>query len=190
MELKKYIIFSCIMLILLSCNAINASSNHTIDDATPIKSQNQISIQNNDEILKDDDSISLYGNETNDETDNKTLQENITYKTFTELSSLINETEMDSILIINESYKYYSSVDSLLINGVVISKNLTIIGQNNCFIDGSFIARCLSIEENCRVTLKDMTLMNGYIKDLNGGAILAGKNSNISIENHFKFLNY
>jgi predicted outer membrane repeat protein len=91
-------------------------------------------------------------------------------KTFTNLENEIENAPDNSVLVISGKYTYDSATDESLKKGVVISKNLEIIGTNDCVIDGNKKARCLKIESGCSVTLKGITFTNGYSKS-SGGAI-------------------
>ena len=104
-----------------------------------------------------------------------------TPRTYTDLFDEINETQEGSTLSLVESYKYNSSVDGLFKQGIPITKNITLIGTNNTYIDGSFIARGLLIGSNCSVILKNITFKNGY-SSTHGGAINTGQNSTLLIE--------
>lgn len=116
-------------------------------------------------------------------TDNDTVTNHTSIKTFTDLYSQVNDTEDNGILNLNESYKYDNESDNeSFIEGIPITKNITILGHNDTVIDGSFLARGLNVNASCSVVLKNIRFINGYSKD-SGGAILAGKNSNIIIDN-------
>ena len=104
-----------------------------------------------------------------------------TPRTYTDLFDEINETQEGSTLSLVESYKYNSYVDGLFKQGIPITKNITLIGTNNTYIDGSFIARGLLIGSNCSVILKNITFKNGY-SSTHGGAINTGQNSTLLIE--------
>ena len=83
--------------------------------------------------------------------------DNSTVKTYSDLQNLVNDTEEGSTLVLSENFKYNSTSDQSLIDGVTISKNITIIGENNASIDGGKVSRCLFIDSNCSVILKNMT---------------------------------
>lgn len=133
---------------------------------------NDTSSLNEDEMAELTDSISPMINDENNT------------KTFSNLSNLIDGVDEGSVLELNQSYKFDSSLDNeSYINGVVISKDITLIGNNNIFIDGSKIARGLNITSNCTVILKNIIFKNGYASSYGGGAIIVGKYSNLYIDN-------
>ncbi|MDO5814328.1 MAG: hypothetical protein Q4Q18_01720 [Methanobrevibacter sp.] len=101
-------------------------------------------------------------------------------KTYVDLESKINQS--GNVLVLNESYKYNSSSDSNLTEGIKISKSMTIIGQNNASIDGSQLARGLFIYSDCSVVLENLIFKNGYSKD-SGGAIFLSPHSTLTVKN-------
>lgn len=106
--------------------------------------------------------------------------DNSTVKTYSDLQNLVNDTEEGSTLVLSENFKYNSTSDQSLIDGVTISKNITIIGENNASIDGGKVSRCLFIDSNCSVILKNMTFKNGYSKN-SGGGVYLNENSNLTL---------
>lgn len=77
---------------------------------------------------------------------------------FSAFQKEIKDVKPNSKLYLKHSYKYKKNQDSSLKNGVVINKDLTIVGKNGCTIDGSGIARCLRIKEGCSVTLQNIKI--------------------------------
>ncbi len=115
-------------------------------------------------------------------TDNSTIiDEHVEVKTYTDLNNQINDSQDNSVLDINESYKY-SSGDESLIDGVVISKNITLKGNNKVYIDGNSTARLITIEANCNVVMENITFINGFSSN-SGGAIQLKNNSSLIINN-------
>lgn len=102
--------------------------------------------------------------------------------TFADLNCQINETPEDGVLDLYGGYRYNSTSDELLADGATISKDITIVGKNNAYIDGSGAARGLNIDSNCRVVLENLTFKNGYSQN-HGGAIRLGDNSTLVIRN-------
>ena len=121
---------------------------------------------------------------------NDTLNETFNVKTYTDLQEIINSTEDGSEIELNESYRYDSSVDNeSFIDGISISKNITITGINNTFIDGNFLARGFNISSNCNVVLKNIVFKNGY-STTGGSAILVNHNDNLLVDNCTFHSNY
>ena len=107
---------------------------------------------------------------------------NSSVKTFTDLNNKINATE-SQIINLTDSYKFNPDEDNeSFINGVVISKNLTVAGKNDACIDGSNLARALFIDSNCSVVLENLTFINGYSQK-DGGAIFLNAHSNLTLKN-------
>ncbi len=146
----------------------SAAINYYDDEIISIENENQI-------IESDENSSGVYDNDN---------LENNSIKSFSYLADLIDNAEENSTIYLNESCKFNSSLDNAsLIDGVVISKNITVIGKNNPFIDGSGIARGFNINSGCCVILKNILFKNGYTKNGGGGAIIVGKNSNLLVDN-------
>lgn len=101
---------------------------------------------------------------------------------FSAFQKEIKDAKPNSKLYLKHSYKYKKNQDSSLKNGVVINKDLTIVGKNGCTIDGSGIARCLRIKEGCSVTLQNIKIKNGY-STAGGAGIKAYSNSKVNIKN-------
>lgn len=110
------------------------------------------------------------------------LNDTSTVKAYTDLQDIINDTDDGSTVVLNESYKYNSSSDESLSNGVSISKNLTIEGKDEVYIDGAGVSRCIYIASNCNVILKNLIIKNGYTK-ASGGGVYLGENSTLKIYN-------
>jgi len=88
-------------------------------------------------------------------------------KTFTDLNATINNNR-DSEVYLSGNYAYNPDVDSDLINGIVINRDVTIHG-NGAILNGMNTARMFNVV-NGNVVFHDMTFVNGYSKD-DGGAI-------------------
>lgn len=124
-------------------------------------------------------SLAMASVHANDSTDvNVTV--NDTVNTFADLNDkLVNGSDT---VVLNESYRFNSTSDASLMDGVKIKRNMTLVGTQNAYIDGSNEARCLYIDSNCSVTLKNLIFRNGF--SLNDGAgVYLGKNSTLRIYN-------
>ena len=88
-------------------------------------------------------------------------------KTFTDLNATINGNS-DNDVYLNGNYTYNPNVDSDLINGIVINRDVTIYG-NGAILNGMKTARMFNVA-NGNVVFHDLTFVNGYSKD-KGGAI-------------------
>lgn len=105
-----------------------------------------------------------------------------TFNTYAELSEKINDKQDYDSINLTECYRFDEEHDSDLIDGIYISKNITITGYNNASIDGNNKARALFIDYNCNVTLKNLIFKNGFSKS-DGGAILLKTNSTLTLIN-------
>ena len=104
-------------------------------------------------------SLAMASVHANDSTDvNVTV--NDTVNTFADLNDkLVNGSDT---VVLNESYRFNSTSDASLMDGVKIKRNMTLVGTQNAYIDGSNEARCLYIDSNCSVTLKNLIFRNGF----------------------------
>ena len=96
-------------------------------------------------------------------------------KSFTDLNDRI-QSPTSVVVTLNESYKYNPDVDN---GGIYIYNSMTLIGENNCYIDGDNSTELLYISGN--VVLKNITFKNG--KSYAGAGIYVGYNSNLTIIN-------
>jgi predicted outer membrane repeat protein len=104
-------------------------------------------------------------------------------KTYTDLSAQINETENGGGLNLADDYKYDNNTDNELVDGVKISKNISIVGKEDySHIDGSYIARGIYIESYCNVVLENLIFQNGYTNK-SGAGIFLKANSNLTLIN-------
>ena len=122
-------------------------------------------------------------NNTDDFRNSELGDAEISVKTFTDLYNEINSTGEGSTVELDGGYRFDSIIDSeSFVDGVPISKNISLIGKNNAFLDGNFLASGLNISSNCNVVIKNIIFKNGY-SEISGGAILVGKNSSLLIDN-------
>ena len=119
-----------------------------------------ISSQDNKKIGK---SISLEDNQKLEASSRKV-------KTFSSLADKIDNAKPNSVLVISGVYKYNPKHDSQYKYGIPIMKNIKIVGKK-CIVDGRGKARCFAIH-NGKVTLRSITIRNGYMAWGNGGGVL------------------
>lgn len=136
-----------IIIFFVSIGAISASDN--------------IGDLNESGVLTDSQSAGLnsnsYGNQSLN-TDNP--------KTYQDLQDII-DANTNGTIDIDDDYKFDSAVDSR--NGIKITKNLTING-NNHIIDGDGKSFIFNIT-NAEVTINDLTLINGNSSGIGGSNI-------------------
>ena len=121
----------------------------------------------------------------------KTQVDEMNCGTFTELQSLITPADPNDTIILNKDYKYNASTDSSLAEGIVIDKNLTIIG-NGHILDGNENTRIFILDggtssTNIIVNITELNFINGYVMNHDGnddgGAIYAPRYNIINISN-------
>lgn len=138
---------------------------------------------NNDTITLDAENTEI---DTHISSQSNDIEE--TEYSYIDLQNRITRAEENSIVYLTEDYKYDSSRDQAattnrnMVDGVVISKNITILGTNNICIDGNSQARGLYIHSDCNVVLENITFKNAYSEN-NGAAIFLNSNSNLIIKN-------
>ena len=91
-------------------------------------------------------------------------------RTFSALATKINNAKPNSVLVVSGVFKYSPRYDSEYKEGIPIMKNIKIVGKH-CIVDGRGKARCFGIHEG-KVTLRSITIRNGYMANGNGGGIL------------------
>ena len=115
------------------------------------------------------------------------LTKDLTFEdSFTTLQSKIDRASEGSELILTHDYIYDSTKDVILIDGIVIDKDLTIDGQGFT-IDANNAARIFNIDDNTKnIVLKNIKFINA-VGD-NGAAINANCNNmeiiNCTFENN------
>ena len=151
---KKFIIFTICFISILAVSVVSATDNTTIDI---------ISIEDNDNTGAIDETI-LIGQTNNEEIIDAGNEP------FTTLQDEIDDTTCSTITLKN-NYAYDDNIDNLIMEGIIISKKLTIDGDGHT-INGNNLARIFNVENN-EVILKNITFVNGYTQDY-GGAIYGG----------------
>lgn len=164
---KSVVLFACAIFLLLLIGSVQAGD------------------LNDTSVLADVDDVDLEAVDVDPTTDEKLNEEN-DVKTFNDLKDKMVGTT--SVVTLNESYKYDPSVDSdPWGHGVDITNDLTLIGENNCYIDGSSTARLLTIGSeycNVNVVLENITFKNGNTSNNYGGSgIFVYEGSNLTIIN-------
>ena len=102
--------------------------------------------------------------------------------TFTDLQNQIKNTTEKGELHISGEYRFDEKTDLKLEGGVVVKKDLKIIGDKSCTINGNGLARCLHINEGLTVTLENLKIINGFTQK-NGGGLKIEANSKVTIRN-------
>ena len=118
----------------------------------------------------------------------KTQVDEMNCGTFTELQSLITPANPNDVIILNKDYKYNALTDGSLVEGIVIDKNLTIIG-NGHVLDGNKNARIFILdigESDAEITASftGLHFINGKGDDkIDGGAISSQRFNILKISN-------
>lgn len=98
----------------------------------------------------------------------------------TELQQLINRAAKGSVVRLTKSYKFMKGDSS---DGVMISKNLILMGKKNCQINGMWKSRLLRINSKCTVKIAGIHFKNGYTSGSNGAGIFIKNGANVIIRN-------
>ena len=127
MNKKIYVSIFCLFLI-LSIQAISATDNTTNDELSNIYNIQNNNLESNvqeEDVSTENNGTKLSLNEQDKfSSDKKTNEDSLT---FTDLNNTINDNSNSTINLSN-NYKYNGDLDSELIDGISISRNLTIYG--------------------------------------------------------------
>ena len=178
---KIYVSIFCLFLI-LSIQAISATDNTTNDELSNIYNIQNNNLESNvqeEDVSTENNGTKLSLNEQDKfSSDKKTNEESLT---FTDLNNTINDNSNSTINLSN-NYKYNGDLDSELIDGISISRNLTIYG-NGITIDGSGNARIFSlIDPNLTVSFYNINFINANAEF--GGALEYGDAYNCIFTNN------
>lgn len=118
------------------------------------------------------------------------IEDNTPKPSFKLLIYCIRKTNTNEDLILGQNYTYDSDIDEDVMDGIIINKNLNIIG-NGYTIDGQEKARIFQINNHATVTITNLTFKNGkgqneeYKNNAHdvGGAITVKDFSNLTIIN-------
>lgn len=197
MSRNNLFVLVCLLIIFICCIG-NASANsgdaineiNSSDcggyDSLEVQNDTDLKYQNDDCAIDKSESNGTNISITSDESNQLLTDENNEeILSFDDLQKMINDAETGSILRLTNSFKYSGSIGG---QGIVISKSLTIIGKNNCSIDGVGKSRIFKIGPDCKVTIADVTFKNGYCrgtvsKSQDGAAINALKGSSLIVRN-------
>jgi predicted outer membrane repeat protein len=207
-KLQNIIIF--ILLLTLMIGAVNASEINSTDviadvsDDAPVQGvSDEPDIISSDDVSEDalnqeisdtQDAVSL-DDASQDSIIRDSEEKSDNVYNFSDLQNKIHDVDEDANLTLSGTYKYDDEADYELTDGVLISKNLRIIGQN-CTIDGSAFARCLNIastlQNAIKVTLENIAIINGYcenpdeslpLKKYSGAGISVGEGVTLILKN-------
>lgn len=163
MKFTKKHIFSCILILIMFCAISQVSATDAVDNTTSTDSVEGIPVEESEIGLDNDVSSDVIAN-----SGDKDVLGNVA--TFTELKNKIDSA--GETLNLYEDYGY-SSGDGDLRDGIVIDKDLTINGNHHTIYGNS--ARIFIVEEECIVTIGNLTFIGDYIdyenSYINGGAI-------------------
>lgn len=163
---KSVVLFACAIFLLLLIGSVQAGD------------------LNDTSVLADVDDVDLEAVDVDPTTDEKLNEEN-NIKTFVNLSNDINQgSPAGDFAYLNGSYKFDPSVDTQSDYAISINGDMTIIGVNNCSIDGSNSVGIFRIYGPSNVILENITFKNGDTSNPFGGsAIHLGPNCNLTIIN-------
>ena len=202
MNLKNIFIAFCLLVLVLLCIS-NASA--TPDDVIcelnssyeigydSLEIQNDtnsdLEYQNDDYTIdkseSDDDNKSAASDNTSQSLTDENGANDTKLLSFDDLQQMIRDAQPGSVLRLTNSFKYSGPMGG---EGIIISKSLTIMGKNNCSIDGIGKSRIFKIGADCRVTIAGVIFKNGYCrgtvsKSQDGAAINVLKGSSLIVRN-------
>ena len=135
---------------ILSISTISATENTANKEITNTEINQETNIQYDDISTSNmnDELILEENNGRNEESrfrTDKTTTTNEDPLTFTDLNTTINDNDNSTIYLSN-NYKYNNDSDDKFINGICISRNLTIYG-NGVTLDGNNMARIFNVTD-------------------------------------------
>ncbi len=158
MKIKKIILVACLLLAILAMGSVNAS-----DESADLSAACDVGDESlNDSVAQDDDNVLGSGIESGeDEVMEQTNGEAIGADdgTFKSLQDKINDAEEGSTITLENGYSYNDGFD---VNGIVISKALTIDGRGFT-IDAKNKAKAFKISDASNVTIKNLRIVNGMM---------------------------
>lgn len=115
-------------------------------------------------------------------------------QTWRDLNKLVNGSE-DTFIQLTKSYVYNELKDKQFLDGIVISRNVTIDGDNH-YLDCNALAKLFNVNKGATLTLKNCNLMNGvdgeltgvYYGNVKGKVVL--ESCDIETDNHEVIMNY
>ncbi|WP_461463200.1 hypothetical protein, partial [Methanobrevibacter sp.] len=178
---KIYICIFCLFFI-LSIQTISATDNTTNNELSNTYNIQKNNLETNvqyDDVSTENKDTKLSLDEQDKSTTDKTRNEDPL--TFADLNDTINGNSNSTINLSN-NYKYNGDSDSALIEGISISRNLTIYG-NGVTIDGNGVARIFNVNDsNLTVNFYNIKFINTYAEF--GGALVGGDSYNCIFTNN------
>ena len=103
---------------------------------------------------------------------------------YTELQSLIDAAEEGATIVLDHRIVYDANYDGAdFLGGMSVSKSVTIIGAEGIEISGNHLARIFKVTNNAVLTLKDLTLCEGYVdSNLNDSGAIYTQGGNLDIQ--------
>ena len=177
-------LISIVLIFLIALGAVSAADDVVADDAVAPATVDEV--QTIDNTITNDDisyeSTDIIVNDTGDSGDSiiaaeKTKTTSLSSNELSDgdtksFSDLADKVSSGGFVQIKDNY-VYNSGDSQYVNGIIISKDTTLMGNNGLYrIDGSNEARLFSIADGATLTLIGLTLTGGSATE--GGAIYVG----------------
>ena len=165
---------------ILSITAISATENTTNKDVISADNNNENNLERNiryDDISTSEENceIDLEENDENKQSNSRTDQTTAINEeplTFTDLNTAING-NINSTVYLSNNYKYNDTSDDVFINGIPLSRDLTIYG-NGVTIDGNHMAKIFNVcKSGINVQFYNITFINGHSEE--GGAVYGGE---------------
>ena len=181
MKTKRiYLLVLLFLVCILSITAISATENTTNKDVISADNNKENNLETNihyDDISTSEDNckVNLEENDENKESKSgtdKTTTINEEPLTFTDLNTAING-NINSTVYLSNNYKYNDASDNVFINGIPLSRDLTIY-SNEVTIDGSNMAKIFNVcKSGINVQFYNITFINGNSEE--GGAVYGGE---------------
>ena len=153
MKLKKFLILICLIMVMFTVAGVNAIDVNDTVVASDETATEDISVSNDENVMTDTPA-----------------------KSMKELSTTINNAQSGDTIKLTDDYKCQ---DKDLENGIIISKSLTIDGQNHK-LDGAGQMRIFQVTSNANVTFKNIIFTNGWTAEGGyGGAIWNNEAKNL-----------
>ena len=174
------LVFTC-LLIIISLSAVSASD--TIDNQTltsGIDGISMLEINSNEVILTSMDEVDNESDVLGESLSNDNVLSDGDGGSFKDLNDLINGDATKTSITLQGDYVFDSSKDADYVNGIVIDRQLTIIG-NGFTIDASNQARIFQVSSS--VQLSNITFKNANALTGSGGAIYMDGASDCIVKN-------
>ena len=168
-----------LLILLITITAISSASASEISDDIGSDSGDEIELEENNDINEAEEAdLDASG----DDVSNDVLKDNdVEWKTFTELQQLIDDAEENSVIDLEYNYYYDEGFENY---GVEINKNLTINGNYHALNGGEEHGILLLYGDE--IVINELLIINGYDSGPGAGAYVT---SDVAVFNYCGFIN-